>query len=292
MTPTTRAAAVLYLGSALPALLGALPLGLLVGGLWGHHGGDALLWEVGGFPLLETARLLAPTALALGRAAPWALLAWALLGLVPQALALASLAAGDASPIKRADLALRALPALFLVLGATVLARVVVLLLCLLFARGLAPGLTGLSDPARMLAHLPLALLALGLLALLRVLHDLAASAVVVRGERGRDALLTGLEILHRRPFGVGSVWARWALAGVGVVLAAWLLGARWHAGAGLALAALIHQGALAGLAWTRACWLGRAISMLGGASSEAEDPAEILTTPGGRAKVERKPRP
>jgi hypothetical protein len=263
MTPPARAAAALYLGGALPALLGALPLGLLVGGLWGHHGGDALLWEAGGFPLLETARLLAPTALALGRAAPWALLTWALLGLVPQSLALAALAPGEASLVERAALALRALPALFFVLGVTVLARVVALLLCLLFARGLAPGLVGLSDPARMLAHLPLVLLALGLLALLRVLHDLAGAAVVVRKERGQDALLTGLEILHRRPLGVVSLWARWALAGAGMILAAGLLGSRWHAGAGLALAALIHQGALAGLAWTRARWLERAITTL-----------------------------
>ncbi|MCS6901305.1 MAG: hypothetical protein RMJ98_16745 [Myxococcales bacterium] len=263
MTPMARATATLYLGVALPALLVALVPALLVGGLWGPHGGDALLWEAGGFPLLETARLLAPTALALGRAVPWALLAWMILGLLPQAMALAFLAPGERSPLEQATLALRSLPALFFVLSVTVLARVIALLLCILFAKGLTPGLAGLSDPVRALVHLPIVLLAFLLLTLLRVLQDLTGTAVVLRGERGRDALLTGLEILHRHPFSSVGAWARWALLGFGIAVAAWWLGSRWHAGAGLGLAALIHQVGLVGISWTRARWLKRTMSIL-----------------------------
>jgi hypothetical protein len=257
------ATAVLYLWSTLPALLAALPLSLLVGGLWGHQGGDALLWEAGGFSLLETARLLSPTAGALARGLPWGLLAWALAGVAPQALALAMLAPGELTPLERLGRALQSVAPLLLVLGATLLVRVVALLLCLLFAKGLAPGLMGFSDPARMLGQLPLALLALALTSLARVLHDLAAAAVVAREERGKDALLTGLEVLHRRLPAAAGAWALRALLGLVVVGVAVLVGSRWHAGAGLLAAALAHQAGLVGLARLRVSWLRRAIELV-----------------------------
>lgn len=251
----------LYLWLAVPALLGALPLGLLVGGLWGHHpGGDTLLWEAGGFHLLETARLLGRDVGALAWAAPWLLLGWSLLGVLPQALVLASLDDEGEAPGERLARALAAISPLVLVLGVALLARVALLLLCLGAARLLEPGLA--VGPGRDAGHAVVAAVAVALTSLARVFHDLAAAAVVRRRERGSAALITGLETLHRRFGAAAGAWAARALASLAALGLAAAVGSLWNVGLGVALAVVVHQLGLLAAARLRVGWLGRALEL------------------------------
>ncbi|MCU0659019.1 MAG: hypothetical protein MUF64_28320 [Polyangiaceae bacterium] len=255
---------VLHLGNLLPAAPVALVGASLVGALWGEQGGDGVLWKPGGAYLLETLRLLAPTGGALAWMAPWYLLLWVVTGVVPQGLALGLLGArADEAPWGRGW---RAVPALVVVLGASLLGRVVALALCLLAARALGASLSRFSDPVRFWGLAPLVLIALGLLGVIQALQDLAAAAAVRREERGPGALLTALEVLHRRPWAALGPWAWRAALAWGLLGGAALVG---ELGGG----ALLRQGALLAACWLRVGWWCRALGLIDGAPDPRERP-------------------
>lgn len=263
MNRARLATVVVYLWSALPALFAALPLSLLVGNLWGHHGGDALLWEPGGLLLLETIRLLQPSLSALSRGLPLLLLLWSVGGLLPQALTLALLVPGELTLQDRIVRAARALPTLFFVLGATLLGRVIAALICWFFLKGFSAALIGSSDPVRSLGQLPVFVLAIVLLSFVRVVHDLSATTVVNQGTNGTEALLSGLEALRDRTLAAIGAWTLRSTAGLLAVGIAALLGARWHEGTGLLVAFFAHQIGLFVQAALRVSWLKRAILLI-----------------------------
>ncbi len=271
----TRAVAPLYLWLAVPGLLSALPAGLLVGRLWGQRpGGDRLLWEAGGFGLVETARLLGRDVGAVGWALPWLMFGWSLLGVVPEGLALASLRPGETGASRWAR-ALGSIPALVMVLGGTLLARLAALALGVAALSAFAPATGGLGDRERDLVRLGVALVGSGLFVLVRLWHDVAAVAVVDQGRRGVDALVTGLEVLHRRLVAATLAWGwRAALGALAVALA--VVAGRGLSGAGLVLTVLAHQGALLALAALRASWFDWARRSLPAlALADADDTAE-----------------
>lgn len=260
----------LYLTMALPAFVGSLPLATLFGGVWGQHGaGEARLWEAGGEGLLEALRLVAPGLGATLRAEVWLLPAWGLLAVVVQALVMAILAreASGGARLARATSSVGRLVGVGL---ATLLARVVVGLLGLALARALDASLGREREMGRAVAWAVVGLLGLGVVGLVRVVQDVAAAAVVGRGERVGAALLTGLEVLHRRTGEAVGAWAWRAALGVGVLAAAAAVG-RGTIGLALLGTAVVHQAALFAAAWWRVAWWRQALALAGPGASEPD---------------------
>ncbi|RYE86006.1 MAG: hypothetical protein EOO75_16295 [Myxococcales bacterium] len=141
------------------------------------------------------------------------------------------------------------------VLGGTLLVRGLMVAVGAGLTSAFGPALAGLSDRGRDATRVLLAGAMLALLALARLLHDVAAAAAVEQGRRGRDALWVGLEVLQSRLPRAPAPGEQRALAGAALVALAVAAG-RGRAGVGLALTVLLHQGALLGLAMLRASWL------------------------------------
>jgi hypothetical protein len=254
--------------TALPALAVGLVAGEFVGSIWGHRiEGDWLLWKPGGFELLETARLLRREGEVLLVLGPWAVLAYSLLGLGPWGAAVVAFArpevTGTAARLGRAT---EHLPALTFLYGLGLVGRILCALIGLAIAGLLAPAITGSNLRLEAAIKGAGVLVALGLMGVVRVWHDLAVAAAIRHRSGGREASITGLTVLRdrfaRALFGWG---ARLAVAIVLVVLAAEASGAlSLESVRSVAALLLMHQVILVALVVLRCGWLADAVHLVG----------------------------
>jgi hypothetical protein len=234
---------------ALMGIFFALPLAAGVATLVGDHPvGDALLWERGGYWLVEVARLhrseVAPALQRGGIATMVLALGW----LVPEGALVIAVGAPGESARSSLRAALRRLGGLVLLFGvATVLETLV--------AGAAAYGFTKLSGGVAVRA--PIAAVGFFLTLVCAVLHDVARVLLLQRGVRLAELPNRAIEAFLARPVAMllAALWralAAWALALAMLWSSATVVG---FGDAGLALAVVAQLTAIAGYVSLRASW-------------------------------------
>ncbi len=261
--------AAVYLATALPAALLALPFARSAARLVAHDPrGDALFWRPGGAWLVDAGRgalELAPAAMPL---VPWLLAPWAIALIVPWALLLLALMTDG--PLRRGPLVLALLDRLGPLASLTVLSaltRAAALAAGAFVALSVGPSLAGPDATTR---TRDLSTLAFGLLAplgygLARWVHDLALAACVRHREPAAASLVTALGTAYR---GAGRALAPWLASslaqGAALAAAAWAVGSLMLTPAEWPWVLALHQAALLFLVLARAWWLRRALALVG----------------------------
>ena len=261
-----RAILLVWLCQLTGAVLVAAPL---ASALVGTGVDDRHLFEPGGLLLVEAIRVGAGSLVAALRASSVSLAIVTTFGLVPLAALLVALAAGEALPAREwLGRALSHFPAFVLLGGATLLGRVLVLVVALLLWGSLTDPLHGvLSERNADLVLLGGALLAAAALAMLGLLHDLSRAAVVLRARGALAALRAGAGALSRRPLAAFVGWlipASWSVAVVaGAAIVVGLVRVEAPGSWRVLVALVVHQAAAVALVFLRALWLGRALSLV-----------------------------
>jgi hypothetical protein len=282
VTPAARRrpglVALAYGYRALAGLLVALPAAAALGGATsGYPRGHAELFDPGAVMLVEALRLARRAIPAVvASATPIAVLA--VLGAIfPLGVLLVGLSTeGRVSAGFLAARTFRHAGTLALLFGLCSVAQASACGLTLVIG-GKLVGALSLSAPAEDRAFAVELAVGLALVATLGVARDLA-SAATVAGDHGLHAAATiGLSTLRRAGARALFAWGwRASLGGVGIVSAALLAPAAAGATpAGTALAALIHQAALAGATFAHASWLAAALRLVQPAQASPERPDE-----------------
>jgi hypothetical protein len=273
----TFAAGMLYAYRLVGAFVLAYPAARTLGafGPMASPEADQALFEPGGYHLLEALRLAGHAVPASVESAAVLLSAVGILGLVPLALAQASLAAPGGTPADWGARAAAVLPRLLVLGGGTMLARAG-LVIGGLVAVGAASTLGEGARDERVPVALGAAVLAplLSLWLLLGIVQDLARASVVRLDATVGDGLSRALTTLRERPAAVLGAYALLTLAGGSAVgLAAWAAGALDVSRPGSARvwgAFAAHQSAVLALVVLRVAWLGRALALV---SQPREEP-------------------
>jgi hypothetical protein len=258
-----------YLATALPAVLAAAPFARAAARLVGHDPrGDALLFRPGGAWLVEAGRgafELAPVALPL---APWVLAPWALALIVPWGFLLVALT--TEGPLHRGGaghVLLGRLGSLVSLTALSVITRGAALAIGAALALELGPSLAGANASVRTRELLTLAF-ALGAplgYGVVRLVHDLALAACVRRREAAAPSIVTALGTLYR-DFGrtVGPFLASIVVQGASIGLTAWAVGRLMGTPNEWPWVLVVHQLTLLALVVARAFWLRRALVLVG----------------------------
>lgn len=244
----------------LPPIVLAAVSGIAVSEIWSQHPeSDRFLFVAGGGGILETARLSLPFWRGAG------------IALVPTAglLAFGSLfvwsavldAFRDSDRRRPRDVAASAvvhvgpLAALY---GIFLLLRGATLGIAVFLVQGIAPAVArDGTERAQTFAALGAALVGLGLLELVRVLHDLASVAAVRHGAPLLTTLITALGAFREGFFGLCARRLAFATGALLLLLGASLAASTlWEGQAAIVGRALLHGGALAGVLLLRAAWL------------------------------------
>jgi len=269
---TSAAAAVLlWISRTVLALLASYPLLLAVRASMMTAGpeGDAVLFQPGALLLLELLRVGGPWLASATELSLLLLGLAAIFELIPLAVALDLLSAGDRPLLQRAASALRLFPR-FLALGLiTLLAQAALLLAASLLGAALKPMLASADERLQSLA--PIALFSVGLLACgwfggaLDIARATLVRSNLARGG-ARAALAQAVDCLRQRPLRVLlGVYPSIAGSALAVLAATWFL-ARFvptqATGRALALGFAAHQLAmLFAIVW-RVRWLGTALEL------------------------------
>jgi hypothetical protein len=273
------------------SLLGAVPAVALVRATYGRHPqGDAPLWDPGALPLLgllsrETNGVRAATT-----SAAFVLLLASVVGLVPMAALMISMATAtrDGRAIggpRAVDGALRALRPLALLLAILWLAQGVVVAIALLLGEGtqsLANRSVGDALAQQMAIGLGAVVLAVAVA--IGLVHDLARAAMIRFGLGTMSALVAGTTALWRAPVAVSWSWLWRALASVVPIAAVSLLADRIGGRSGLALVvlAVLHQSVILSRVALRSSWLAKAmrtvrdVGRIGYGEVDGADPSEL----------------
>jgi hypothetical protein len=174
--------------------------------------------------------------------------------------------------------------ALALVSGLGVLAQAGAAVLVLVLGNKLVASLA-LAPPADDIASLGLVAVALGIVLALGVVRDLACVAAVRGGHGFYVATSRALHCTRQAGGRAFFAWAwRAALGTAGVGLAAWLAPSGAAAGAAaVAVAAVMHQGAILGTTFAHASWLAAAMRLYDATATttaKAEPPLEETAEP------------
>lgn len=254
--------------------LAAAPLAVHVATLaGGHPRGDGLLFDPGGVWLLEAGRLALPALPALGAQAAGIVVLAAALGLVPLAVLLVGLSAGERLGARAtAAQAASRLGTLALLLVTAWAAEGIVAVLILLAG---APAIArlGLDPPGEDRAHVLLVGLALVVVAIFGVVHDLARVACVRRRAGWYSAASMAISVWRRAPLRSTWAWAWRGALGLAALAAALVLHGRLveTAPARVGLSALVHQSAVLFAVAMRASWLAAAMRLVDAHAPEAE---------------------
>jgi hypothetical protein len=260
-------AAAIYLGFvALVGLAWAAPLAAVIGGVTGAYPrGDAEILDPGGVMLVEGLRRVGQQLGAI--AAAWSIVAVIAvpLGLVVMAFALAQLARpGRARPVWALARALRSFPGLAVVGLVALLAEGVGLVGVMLGGGAIARSVWPVP-PARDLGRLGVLGLALGVVAAVGVVHDLARAAAVSRPLGAYGALRAAFQTVRRSAGRAAWAYAWRASLGLLAIASAGWLGVRiGHGGTGAVIAsAFVHQLGLGLAGWLRLAWLAQAVRLV-----------------------------
>lgn len=277
-----------YLGfTALVGLAFAAPLASAIGAAVGSYPrGDVELFDRGGVMLLEVVRSL-ETQLPVISAA-WIVISVAALpaSLVVLAFCLAIVGApAEPRPSDALAKAVRAFPTLVLLGLVSLVAAALVVALVMLGGGSIVRSIWPVA-PARDVARWGLTALALVLLAVWGIFHDLARAAAVTRSANVYSALSAAFRAVRRRPARAFGSYALRALVGTGAVTAsAWLGVAIGEGAPGAVLAmAVVHQLGLAVAGLFRLSWLSQAADLVAPEAPSDSPPgldAGAATAPG-----------
>lgn len=266
-----------YLGfTALVGLAFAAPLASALGAAVGSYPrGDGELFDRGGVMLLEAIRSLQTQLPAIGAA--WIVISVAALpaSLVVIAFCLAIVGAPDEPrPSDALAKAVRAFPALVLLGLVSLVAAALVLALVMLGGGSIVRSIWPVA-PARDVARWGLTALALVLLAVWGIFHDLARAAAVTRSASVLSSLRAAFRAVRRRPARALGSYALRALLGAGAVTAsAWLGVAIGEGAPGAVLAmAVVHQLGLAAAGLFRLSWLSQAAHLVASDAQSGSPP-------------------
>jgi hypothetical protein len=251
MTPALRRVLVLCVAyRALTGLLLAAPLAAGVGAIVGEHpAGDALLWQPGGYWLVEAGRVhrAAIGGEVVKGGIPWLvmLLGW----LMPLGALIAAVGSPEDGLRQQLRVAARRLGGLVLVFGVALVAQALAIGAPAFAASRLAEGL-----PLRAV----LALAGAALVAVVAITHDVARVLWVQHGVRMRELGDRAIEALVAQPVTLllAALWragAAWALALAMLALSTHVVGL---GAVGLAIAAAAQLTAISGYVLLRASWL------------------------------------
>lgn len=251
--------------------------------------GDAVLFETGGFHLLEVLRTgRQEIAASMQAAAVLGILA-ALAGLIPLAALMVAL---NYRPSSRKIVpwiarTLACLPRFTLLSGIIVLSQAIGLCIVALASVKISDALTAtLSDQAAdWIAAAALVIGTLGV-AFLGIVEDLARASVVRCRRRALEAMKDAASLVVRLPLRVLAAWSLPAAISVGIIVVVAALVGALHVerdGAWRTFAVfLLHQGAVLALVVSRAVWLARALRFV---AAEATD-AVTTTNPSPRLRA------
>lgn len=237
-------------------------------------GGDATLLRDGGLLFVEVWRLHAGALRSLVQQGMLAVIALAPVGLVLTAILIAALARQPrsqvASVVADAVRSLKPMALLLVVFGASI-ATVLATGMSLIVELG--PWATDRFGVRTTMALAGAVLVTTFAFALwLRILLDLARSAVIARGNDAPDSLTAAWRTWCRYPAGcVSGYWVRAALGAFLVVLTLTLTGLSISPRAGSWLVVVAHQLVLIALVVLRASWLQRALWLVISATSAPE---------------------
>jgi hypothetical protein len=291
LRPVLRAALVLYAYRVVASAIVAFPMAktLTSFGATMHADGDRVLFEAGGYRLLEALRLGSTSVRAASQSGALVGAIAAVIGLVPLAAALAILADPERPRGEVAKRAVDVFP-VFLKLGAaTVFVQVV---LCGA-AAAVAPTLSGFAgvmvneqarDVAVSIALLPAAAVVVGLGAW----EDFARAAAIAGSHRAIDAARAGWAALVRHRAAALRVYFATAAAGCAAVGVSAVLVNVIDVSRPGALrvfgVAIAHQATLFAVAGLRAIWLRVGLSHVGSGGSPGRGLTEHLNVAPGRA--------
>jgi hypothetical protein len=295
LRPVVRASLVLYAYRAVASTVVAYPMAraLTAFGATMHADGDRVLFETGGFRLIEALRLGSTSLGAAAQSGALVAVITAVIGLVPLAVALAILADPDRPLGGAAKRAIEVFP-IFLKLGiATVLVQGVI---CGA-AAAVAPTLSGFAgvmvneqarDVAVLFALVPAAVAVVGL----GVWEDLARARAVMGERRAVDAALAGWDALVGHRAAALRIYLATAAAGcAAVAISAATVGVIdvSRPGAIRVLGvAMAHQATLCAVAGLRAIWLRFGLSRFGGGGPGGHGlTVDLNVAPGGAIPAE-----
>jgi hypothetical protein len=264
-----RAGALLYAFRLVAGFLVAYPAArtFAVFGATPFADGDRVLFEPGGFLLVEALRFGRRALASAAQTATLGLFVLCIVGLFPLAAAMTGLTRPGASVARTFELAVAKLPAFVLFFGASWLLRAVYAGTALLLLSGATTLSKGVLDEraADLTTFAVGVVLAVGLL-VIDAFHDLCRVAVVRFDEPPAAAALSALRVGLALP---GRVLARAALpAGVSLVLIAAgaaltsLADVSKPGGARVAAVFVVHQLVVFGVAVARANWLAHALEL------------------------------
>lgn len=245
------------------ALLLALPFAMLFGRAVGAFPrGDAVLFEPGGMLFIEAFRRTRDALPPIGAGAALLFVVLAFLGLLPLGAMLGALGAkGRLSAKDIGGFALRPIATFSLLLG--VFAVVQGIAFAIVMAIGGAVARRGGFDSRDVdRVKIAFAVVALLVVLVLGVVHDLARAASV-RGELGlRASIRASLRAMRRAPLAILGAFASRSLLALVVLAAAVVLGSRIgiDRGGQIALGFLVHQASIAAALFLRASWLAAAL--------------------------------
>jgi len=266
------AIAAMWLWTSLTALVAAWPAISVVRGAYGNHPrGDAPLWNAGAFELLDLLANARHATTAVIAAALAVMLASAVIGLVPSAGLIASIAFATrlkrAPPLREALVrgvrAFRPMLVVFVAIGAV---EIVVLGVGFIVGGLAASGLEARLGEARaqQIEWLVVGIFAL-VVAFTGMVGDLARTSVVRFRVGGLYALRLALDAARRGPAVALWSWAWRAIAATALVVIGAIVADKLGGRGGLALAALalIHQAIVGARVALRASWLAKALRIV-----------------------------
>jgi hypothetical protein len=241
--------------------------------------GDRVLFEPGGYYLLETLRLGVKPITGAGSGGLLLLCVLGFASLLPLAAALAWIARPKLDAPAAAARGARNFPAFTVLSGATWLVQAVVA-----FATSVAVGLAEaassgiVNERTASLAPIAVGLVGAAAVAMAGIVEDLARAAVTQGHERAMSAIREGFRTLVSRPGSVLLAWSLPALAALALVAAAAVVTGLLDVGRPgawrVALVFLVHQGCVMGVVVLRLRWLSAALGLVAGAGAEASEPS------------------
>ena len=274
------------------ASLLAMPFAVLLGRAVGAYPrGDAVLFDPGGLLFIEALRRTRDALPPLGAGALLLFVVFCLLGLLPLGAMLGALGVkGRLSARDLGAFALRPIGVFSLLLG--VFAVVQALAFGIVVAIGRAVARRGSFDTRDAdLVKLAFVGVALLVVLLLGVLHDLARASAVRRELGLRASIRAALGTVRRAPVVVFGAWAWRSALGLVALASALVIGSRLgiDRGGQVALGFLVHQGSVLVALGLRASWLAAALGHVDASLAPKADD-EDKTEPAAEPSVQPDP--